>query len=194
MPSSLVIKGIVSLVFLLMVSSYFFSTGVVYVTSNIDGRKYLVQDRPDKQEAANMLARIVNKLEKCVSYLNNNISKYPHKKDAIKRLNKFNPNVISEKTSTSLYTSYTVNKGESMIFCLRTRDNQEKLHDENLLTFVAIHELSHIATKGTGHINEFDDNFKFILKVATDIGLYQYENYNVNPKMYCGILVNNPII
>ena len=59
--------------------------------------------------------------------------------------------------------------------------------------FVALHELSHIATKSIGHTQEFWNNFKFIIANAKKIGIYTPENYKSAPKMYCGLkITDNP--
>ena len=57
-----------------------------------------------------------------------------------------------------------------------------KLIDENTLTFVALHEISHIATESIGHKKEFWENFKFILKNAVSLGIYEPKDYKKNPK------------
>ena len=47
--------------------------------------------------------------------------------------------------------------------------------------FVALHELSHVASKSIGHTDEFWDNFKFILIESEKIGIYKpidYKNKN----------------
>ena len=64
---------------------------------------------------------------------------------------KYNPNNFSETGKDSKYTSYSVNKGEKIVLCLRSRDGKDRLIDENTLTFVSIHELAHIMTKSVGH-------------------------------------------
>ena len=53
-----------------------------------------------------------------------------------------------------------------MAFCFNQKKNGTQLIDENTLTFVAIHELAHIATKSIGHNDEFWNNFKFLLEEA----------------------------
>ena len=59
--------------------------------------------------------------------------------------------------------------------------------------FVALHELSHIATKSIGHTTEFWNNFKFILKEAVKIKIYEPVNYKKKPKNYCGMkITDNP--
>ena len=71
--------------------------------------------------------------------------------------------------------------------------SNSELIDENTLTFVALHELSHIATKSIGHTTEFWENFKFILKEAVKLGHYEPINYKEKPKEYCGMnITDNP--
>ena len=65
--------------------------------------------------------------------------------------------------------------------------------DENTLTFVALHELSHIASKSIGHTEEFWSNFKFILHEAEEIGIYKVVDYSKNNVQYCGMkITSNP--
>ena len=73
------------------------------------------------------------------------------------------------------------------------KKNGNNLIDENTLTFVAIHELAHIATKSVGHKQEFWDNFKFLLTNAREAGLYKPEDYKRKPREYCGMkITDNP--
>ena len=61
---------------------------------------------------------------------------------------------------------------EKKSFCLNKSKNGSKLIDINTLTFVALHELSHIATKSVGHGQEFWQNFKWVLQNAKAAGIY----------------------
>ena len=89
--------------------------------------------------------------------------------DRVKRLVKgFNPKKISETLPTSELTAYSENKGEKIAFCLNTTKDGDKLIDINTLTFVALHELSHIMTTSIGHKQEFWANFKFLLENAKE--------------------------
>ena len=115
---------------------------VTYVTSKVDGRRYLVRNLPDKQKAADMIATISQRLQKVVNYLDkaNTTNIYykflkKGKKDATKdaplieklgedinRLVKnYDPDSLSESTPDAKFTSYSVNKGEKVFFCLRAR-------------------------------------------------------------------------
>jgi hypothetical protein len=104
---------------------------------------------------------------------------------------RFNPDNLSESTPDKKYTSYSVNKGEKIVFCLRSKDERETLVRENIMMFVALHELAHVMTKSVGHTEEFWNNFRFLLKVAINQGLYQNINYNDTPKDYCGTTITD---
>lgn len=161
---------------------------VTMVRSRIDDLEYIVQNRKDKQEAADLLARLKNSLKELV----NGVSSKHQDDSRVSRLAKrFKPEKISEGTRDNNYTSYTLNKGEKIVFCLRTRDDDERLHDLNLLLFVAIHELAHIMTKSQGHTPEFQDNFSFLIEEAVALGIYKPENFRENPATYCGIAVTD---
>jgi predicted metal-dependent hydrolase len=156
---------------------------VKYVRSNIDNKEYLVRNTKDSQEAANMLSQISNRLSDVVTALN---TKYP-KDPRVKRVKeRFNPDKLSESSPTSQYTSYSVNKGEKIVFCLRSKDKEQELHDFNTITFVALHELAHLMTESIGHTQEFWDNFRFILKNAIQKGYYTIQDFKKQPVRYCG--------
>ena len=74
---------------------------------------------------------------------------------------------------------------------MRMKDGTNSLVDDNLLLFVALHELSHIMTKSVGHKQEFWDNFKFVLKEAQDNGYYKCIDFSSRPQKYCGIEVTS---
>jgi hypothetical protein len=160
------------------------------IISNVDGNKYCVRERSKLQMAADKLAHVTQKLKKVVKHLGD---KYPNN-DSVKRLTKgFNPKKVIETLPTSEYTAYSENKGEKLAFCLDSQKGGGNLIDENTLTFVALHEISHIATKSVGHTDEFWTNFKFILEEAESIGIYHPEDYKKKPKDYCGMkITDNP--
>jgi hypothetical protein len=117
--------------------------------------------------------------------------KYPED-SRVKRLVKyFNPKRINETLPTSELTAYTENKGEKMAFCLNTTKEGNRLIDLNTLTFVALHELSHIMTESIGHKQDFWQNFKFVLENAKEANIYQPVDYKNSPKEYCGMTIND---
>ena len=165
---------------------------VEYVESKVDNKKYLVLSLPDKQEAADTLALLSQDMVKLIEYL---VKKYPED-PAVSRLKKnYDPNNVSEGSPYSGYTSYTVNKGQKLVLCIRQKNKSKKLiKDRNLLRYVIFHEAGHYASKTIGHNKEFWTNFKFIIKEAVDAGLYNKVDYKENPQPYCGITVSSSII
>ena len=158
------------------------------IISGVDGKKYCVRERNKLELAADRLATANENMNKLVQHC---LKKYPDREN-IKRLKKgYNPKKIMETLPTSEYTAYSQNKGEKMAFCLNTEKNGDQLIDHNTLTFVAIHELSHIATKSIGHKEEFWSNFKFLLTEASEIGVYELVDYKKKPARYCGTEISD---
>ena len=163
----------------------------VSVKSSVDGNTYQVRDMPDKQEAADLLARVRQRMQKLYNYL---IATYPEKLQVkqLKQNFKPDPSRISESTPDAEHTSYSVNKGESVHFCLRQRQgNNESLVKENIMIFVALHEMAHMVTPTIGHGPDFWNNFGWLLKIAEDQGIYTYEDFSAHPVSYCGVKITD---
>ena len=159
------------------------------IISTVDGKKYCIRDRMRMQEAADRLAECTNNMEKLVRYCGET-----HPQDArVQRLVKgFNPKRIQETLPTSTLTAYSENKGEKIAFCLeRYKNGGGGLIDLNTLTFVAIHELAHVATAGVGHTPEFWSNFKFLIGEAKNCGVYRPVDYKAQPQQYCGMEISD---
>lgn len=170
---------------------------ITYQKSLLDNQYYLVHNDMNKQESADLLANLSNKIQTLNShmYQNRNKPEYVKYKSYITKLNKkIKKTIICENVDNEEYTSYTINKGEKIAFCLRSKKNPYKFHDINLITYVALHEISHIACPEIGHTDLFKEIFAFITLTAINLGVYQYEDFKVNPKEYCGIDVNDSII
>lgn len=161
---------------------------VEYVKSTVDGKEYLVRSLPDKLQAANLLAMITAKLQQVIKHLEI-VAKDDERTARI--IQNFNPNVISEGSENAKYTSYSVNKGEKIVFCLRSRDNSNRLMDLNTMTFVALHELAHVGSETIGHDEIFWNNFKWLLEHAIKVGIYQDQDFQSNPVEYCGIKITD---
>ena len=160
------------------------------IISDVDNNTYCVRERNKIQLVADLLAKVTTKLKLLVKHME---SEFP-KRDNVKRLvENFNPKKIYETLPTSKHTSYSENKGEKIAFCVNKKENGTQLIDENTLTFVAIHELAHIATKSIGHNDEFWNNFKFLLEEAKKINIYNPVDYKKKPQEYCGMdITDNP--
>jgi len=158
------------------------------VISTVDGNKYCVRDRQKVTEAADLLATVTNKCKELVKYVG---KKYPEDHDVKRLVEGFNPKQISETLPTSELTAYSENKGEKIAFCLNKTKNSTTLIDLNTLTFVSIHELSHVMTKSVGHKQDFWQNFKFLLENAKEANIYQPVDYKKKPENYCGMTITD---
>jgi WLM domain len=160
------------------------------VISDVDGKKYCVRDRKDLSETADLLASVTQKCTNLVKYVG---EKHNTNEDVQRLVENFNPKTISETLPTSELTAYSENKGEKIAFCLTETKNGKKLIDLNTLTFVAIHELSHLMTKSIGHKLEFWQHFKFLLENAKEAGIYEPIDYKNNSQEFCGMkITDNP--
>ena len=157
---------------------------LTYVKSTVDDRKYLVRNLPDKQEAANLIATVRGNLVKLAQELK---KKNEGNIDIERMINNFNPNNIVESEKNSKYTSYSINKGEKTVYCMRSRDDKNELVKLNTMMFVALHELAHTMSKSIGHTKEFWDNFRILLRNAIKLKIYNRVNYNEKPVKYCGV-------
>ena len=183
-----------ALIFLVMfigakmyVDSEYFQLRCIY--SDVDGKRYCVRERSKLTLAADRLAHVRAHLDHLVHHCSNTKSDL----SSVKRMvANYNPKNICETLPTSEYTAYSENKGEKLAFCLdKNKNSQGGLIDLNTLTFVAIHELAHVATKSIGHTPEFWANFKMLLEEAVEIDIYTPINYNEEPVTYCGMEISD---
>ena len=168
---------------------------VKYVKSNIDNKEYLVRDLPNKQDASDLLSSIKKNIMILVNYLyENKDAEYKDYKIYIEQLKKRIKNVvINESDEDSSYTSYSVNKGEQIVFCLRSKKDFQ-LHNINLLMYVALHEMAHVACPEMNHTPLFKKIFSFFTRVAIKLNLYKKIDFDRNPVEYCGLLISDSII
>lgn len=164
---------------------------VDYVTSTIDNRRYLVRNLPDSDKAADLLAQLNQRFSKIVDVM---VEENPSNADVDRLQRNYVPENLSEGNDDSNYTSYSVNKGEQIVFCLRSRDGEDTLVDINTLMYVGTHELAHLMTKEVGHTPTFWENFKILLNRAVELDLYRKVDYNKKPKEYCGIKITSTVL
>jgi len=186
--------GYILIVFVVIFCLKIYSESDAYnlkcIESSVDGNTYCVRETPKLELVADLLARVTVKLKKLVKHVS---EKYPNRENVKRLVKGFNPKKINEILPTSKFTAYSENKGEKLAFCTTTTKQGPKLIDENTLTFVGIHEVSHIMTKSIGHKPEFWRNFKFLLQNAKQIGIYNPVDYKKNPQPYCGMdITDNP--
>jgi hypothetical protein len=130
--------------------------------------KFLVVERPDKVQAAAILGRVASGLRQVVTAMQ---QKHPDDPNVAQMAMRFREEAISEGTHESGYTSFSVNKGERIVLCIRNVDGT--FVDHNVVMYVALHELAHIMTPQVGHTALFWKNFRSLLDCSMEIGLYR---------------------
>ena len=195
------------LVIVVLLTTYFIwmsithYTEVQYVKSNVDNHIYTIRSGKGKGDeyltkSADTLAELNIRIKKLVDHVHKKHGNRHYIKELEKRYHK---DILSEAAIDSRYTTYTIDK-EDMHVCLRTRDDHEQLYDINLLVYVLLHELAHLANYSRsgqpihGHGKEFSEIFKLLTKEALAIGIYRYENYYRRPVEYCGMTLNSHIL
>ena len=166
--------------------NYYINEGLIKVKSDIDNTEYTVQIKEDAKEAADLIATIKNKLNTLLEHLEKTYGNSDERIIMLKQ--NYRPEKLSEGVDTPGYTSYSVNKGEQIILCLR---NKDKLMDVNTMMFVVLHEFAHLATESIGHTEEFWDNFKWILEEAINIGIYKKQDFKLQNVDYCGMKITD---
>jgi len=152
-----------------------------------DGRSYKVQNLPDKEDAAERMSRIRSNLIKIRD----------HCKDSPEEpyrllVSRFDPDALEENDLTADSTSYSENKGEKLVICLRDKTKEPyALVEDNTVMFVLIHEMAHLMTASIGHTPEFWTNMRKLLHECVQIGVYRPVNYSKNPVHYCGMTITD---
>ena len=151
-----------------------------------------MQNLPGKEQAVALMAKIRSKLVKLQEYYRDTpgVAQDPASARLVAR---FSPNAFVENDMQSKDTSYSENKGQKIVVCLRdkTKKPTYPLIDENTVMFVMLHEMSHLMTETVGHTQEFWNNFKRVLHDAVKLGIYQPVNYTQQPTPYCGMTITD---
>jgi len=164
----------------------------IYIKSNIDNNYYYVSNLENKQEIADMLALIKIRIKYLLEYLKQNPNE--EYKEYVKNLeDNINSVDILENIDEYNYTSYSVNKGEELVLCVKNQKTKE-LYDINLIMYVVLHEISHIMCPEYGHGNLFKKIFNYITQEAIKCGIYQDLDFEHNPREYCGLTIKSNIL
>ena len=157
-----------------------------------DGQSYEMQNLPNKEKAVALMADVKERLVKLFTHYKSDqaLAADPPVRRFLER---FNTDVFIENDMASKDTSYSENKGQKIVVCLRdkTKPPQYPLIDENTVMFVMLHEMGHLMTETIGHTQEFWTNFKRILQDAMQIGIYAQVNYARQPTAYCGMTITD---
>lgn len=183
--------------------------GNVCVKSGIFGQecyKVLLEDKhvervtgmddDPPEEAAQTFTELNYRLQKLIDHLRRkyNSSDTTHAarmKDQLDRLVfNYSPSAIHEVDPHNLSgdTSYVEGKGRVIGICLRD-PRTLKIHDINTLTFVFLHEATHLSIKELQHPPAFWEAFGALLKEAIEAGIYTYVDYYKHPVQYCGMTI-----
>jgi len=173
------------IIFLFLLYQYHYYSKIETIVSKIDNREYEVQIKDDAQEAADLIAKIREKLVLLVNHL---IKTYPNDERTERFKKNFKPDKLKEGIDDPNYTSYSINKGEQIILCLRTNN---KLMDLNTMMFVVLHEMAHVCSVSIGHTEEFWSNFKWILEESINIGIYKKQDFRLKNVEYCGMTITD---
>jgi len=176
---------ILGIAFIYLLYYYHYYSKIETIVSTVDNKEYEVQIKEDAQEAADLIAQIRQKLVLIVDHL---VKSYPYEERSQRMKVNFRPDNIKEGIDDPKYTSYSINKGEKIVLCLRTNN---KLMDLNTMMFVVLHELAHICTESIGHTEEFWTNFKWILEESINIGIYKKQDFKLNNVEYCGMTITD---
>jgi predicted metal-dependent hydrolase len=170
------------------------NTGLVH--AEFDGQIYMVQEHKDKMKAVDLLIKLKDDLgivaQKSLDRAKKENNK-PYTDYITIITKKLNTVFIREVEKDSPYTSYSVNKGEELVFCLRNKETFE-FYDYNKILYVAVHEIAHIGCPEVGHTKLFFELNRYLLETAQQIGLYSYNDYNTKPEEYCGIQIYTNVL
>lgn len=203
----MIYKNIITAILILIIILIIFQRLVlphIYITQiNVNSRQWNVsRNYENKQEAARILDRLHAKVLKFLRHLKRKYyiddpaapdAKFPGdtREMADFLLNNYNPEVFYENDpQISRDTSYTLDKGRAMYLCIRDRKNPTKFIHDDILLFVMLHEVAHIANyKGWGHDRHYWEVFKWILHEARESGIYYPADYDRYPVDFCGLRV-----
>ena len=187
-----VIFCIILFVILYFSITYYNNRNHTYVKAD-DGNEYRVQIAEDNKESANLLSDAITRVKTLLDHLKKSESQDIRTKTLLSR---FNPENITENDPQEMksgVTSYTVNKGEKIVVCLRQRNNN--FVEINTLMYVIIHELAHICDlTSEQHDEKFWNNFEWLLEHSVNIGIYNYIDYSKDQEPYCGMNITSNVL
>lgn len=155
---------------------------------------------PDKSNRIDVIPSIISGNDFIEGATDKEIANKEYMEERVMQLfERYNKEAIYEISplNKANLTSYTENKGEQLVLCLREKkavNGENRLHDPNTMMFVVCHELTHIMNDAWGHETEFWELFKTMLENAIECGVYSPVNYRLYPINYCGLELNyNPL-
>lgn len=189
MKLELIIGNLIFFILIIILMYLIYKPGK-YIKSSIDNLDYFVSDSkisPTSEEIADTLALIRKNITTLTNYLKNkNNGEY---QNYINELIETTKDIEISENTKNIYTSYTINKKE-LVFCVKSKETG-KIHEMNLLMYVVLHELAHIACPEYGHTELFKKIFKYLLSQAEKINIYHPINFSLEHQEYCGMNIVN---
>lgn len=135
---------------------------------------YVVRKGRDSQEAAALLAELARRLRV--------VAGADESDERLIRLRQRWDGTLGETQPGDADIAYTSNK-KSICICLRKPDGS--LEGLSQLMFVLLHEAGHVVTPPPpGHSKAFWANFKYLLEIAAQAGVYEY--MDTSTESLCG--------
>ena len=188
---------IIIVLLIILITFIIINSNEVTFEKSANNNTFLVRNLDDKKIAADLLAEIRLKLKKLIDNIEKSdgtIDDYLFIEPYLRTIkSKFNNIIFRESSPNSKFTSYSINKGEEIVFCLRSKEDNH-FHDINEILYVAIHEISHVGCPEIGHTPLFTKININLLRYAVKFGIYNYKNYNLFPEEYCGIQLSTNIL
>jgi len=195
--SDLSSKIVLVIIFVVALYVYYhiWTFDATYMRSPLDNTEYLVQNLDQKEGATYLLSLMHMKINTLRNhFLSVHDPSYtPYQKYIDQFCKRIKGIVLYENAPDGKYTSFTVNKGDEMGLCLRSRKTGE-LHDQNLITYVVLHELAHVACPEQNHTDLFKEIFIFMIRTAEKLGIYEVKDYQLNPQEYCGMTLDEKLV
>jgi len=160
--------------------------------NDIDGRCYKFsspQTSPILGELNNFNIRLLKHLREKYTTDTNTNAYAKHATELL--LQNYNPdNLIENISNDKDDTSYVKDKGKVMALCLRERTQKKEIHEIEVLKFVNLHEMTHLAMerRDDTHLTDFWTCFKWLIGEAVQIG-YRPVDFAKEPIVYCGLRV-----
>ena len=179
----LIIGGVLA-----FISTKLFYRQNILVNSTINDKQYYVKSGDKETSAADTLATLENIMHDFADKMYDKQSTYPiEKRRYIKNLwRNCHKTTLEEADVYDNQNTYTINKGDKIVFCIRT--DQNTFYSINVLTYVLLHEMAHMGNRRFGHGDEFVKIFEFFLDEAAILGLYKKIDPS-NPEKYRGMII-----
>ena len=177
--------------------------GLIETLSDVDSRKYYVMDTRNKIGAANLLATTRQRIDAVLRQLAEIKTHPANVRAGVARLLKKHPtaenvNLYEMNSRVEDGLAYNLNKNNIFI-CLREFKGKEKLAGEDVVLFIALHELAHSMTSHydpnvnghTVHSGIFKQHESYMHSVASDLFGF-FDSKLVPGRAHCGAKIIDP--